>query len=72
MAKTAMTQMLDALTEHEWDIPLTLIVKAKKLLRVEHDQIAEAYKAQHDLGHVYGLDAEQYYTETYGPLGVKN
>lgn len=30
------------------------------------NQIIEAYKAHHDLEHIYGLDAEHYYQQTYG------
>ena len=31
----------------------------------EKQQIIKAYKDHHDLGHIYGLDAEYYYEETY-------
>ena len=33
---------------------------------IEKQQIKIAYKSHHDLEHIYGLDAEQYYKETYG------
>ena len=32
---------------------------------VEKEQIKQAYKDCHDLGHIYGLDTNQYYNETY-------
>jgi ABC-type Zn2+ transport system substrate-binding protein/surface adhesin len=33
---------------------------------MEQEQIKQAFKDCHDLGHIYGLDTEQYYNETYG------
>ncbi len=33
---------------------------------MEKEQIKKAYKDCHDLGHIYGLDLEEYYNETYG------
>lgn len=41
---------------------LSLIRQAKQM---EKEQIMKAYKAHHDLGHIYGLELEQYYNETY-------
>jgi len=37
----------------------------KKAKEIEMRQIRKAYKDYHDLGHIYGLDTEQYYNETY-------
>jgi hypothetical protein len=34
--------------------------------QMEKEQIKDAYKDCHDLGHIYGLDAKDYYNETYG------
>ena len=34
--------------------------------QMEKEQIMKAYKDYHDLGHIYGLETEQYYNETYG------
>ena len=31
----------------------------------EKEQIMKAYKDHHDLGHIFGLDTEQYYNQTY-------
>ena len=43
-------------------ISIDLIEQAKQM---EKEQIMKAYKAHHDLGHIYGLELEQYYNETY-------
>jgi hypothetical protein len=40
-----------------------LFNQAKKM---EKKQIKDAYKDCNDLIHIYGLDLEQYYNETYG------
>ena len=37
----------------------------EKAKQMEKEQIIEAYKAHHDLGHIYGLETEQYYNQTY-------
>jgi hypothetical protein len=37
-----------------------------KAKQMEKEQIKQAFKDCHDLGHIYGLDTEQYYNETYG------
>ncbi len=34
--------------------------------QMEKEQIKQAFKDCHDLGHIYGLDTEQYYNKTYG------
>jgi hypothetical protein len=41
--KTAMHQMLDELMAHEYTIPLELIVKCKKLIELENEQMGEAF-----------------------------
>jgi len=38
---------------------------ATELLEKEKEQIQKSYKDHHDLGHIYGLDTEQYYNQTY-------
>jgi hypothetical protein len=35
-------------------------------LQMEKEQIKQSFKDCHDLGHIYGLDAEEYYNQTYG------
>lgn len=64
--KTAMKELIYWL-ECGWkdeDVD-TVIKKANELLKAEKEQIKNAYKDCHDLGHIYGLDTEQYYNETY-------
>lgn len=39
-----------------------LIEQAKQM---EKEQIMKAYKDYHDLGHIYGLETEQYYNQTF-------
>ena len=48
-----------ALSASEW---MEVIKQAKQM---EKGQIMKAYKAHHNLGHIYGLETEQYYNETY-------
>jgi hypothetical protein len=36
-----------------------------KALEKEKEQIMKAYKDHHDLGHIFGLDTEQYFNQTY-------
>ena len=36
-----------------------------KALEKEKEQIMKAYKDHHDLGHIFGLDTEQYFKQTY-------
>ena len=43
--------------------PTKIYEQAKQM---EKEQIMKAYKDHHNLGHIYGLDLEQYYNETYG------
>ena len=64
MEKTAMNQMLEELIAHEWEIPMTLIVKAKELVQVEKEQISQGYMS----GLIDGMNQQpkEYYNETYG------
>jgi len=47
-------------TNPYWDMRF---IQAKQM---EKEQIKKAYKDYHDLGHIYGLETEQYYNEQYG------
>jgi hypothetical protein len=38
---------------------------AKSLIIKEKEQIMKAYKDHHDFGHIFGLDTEQYFNQTY-------
>jgi hypothetical protein len=38
---------------------------AKSLIIKEKEQITKAYKDHHDIGHIFGLDTEEYYNQTY-------
>ena len=60
MAQTAMQQMYDELMQHEYTIPLDLIVRCKELIKMEKEQIMDAYCKGDD-----NIGAEQYYKETY-------
>jgi hypothetical protein len=42
-----------------------VIDKAVELLEKEKEQIKKAYKDHHDLEHIFGLDTEQYFNQTY-------
>ena len=46
---------------------MTLKKQAKQM---EKEQIKKAYKDFHNLGHIYGLDTEQYYNENFN-LGTE-
>jgi ABC-type Zn2+ transport system substrate-binding protein/surface adhesin len=37
----------------------------KEALEKEKEQITKAYKDHHDIGHIFGLDTEQYFNQTY-------
>ena len=63
MTQTAMQQMYDDLMAHEYTIPLELIVRCKKLIEVEKEQIVNAWMATDN--ELQRLAAEQYYNETY-------
>jgi len=63
--KTALQEFIDNV------IPMHIIEldmikqEIKKALEKEKEQIMKAYKDHHDLGHIFGLDTEQYYNQTY-------
>lgn len=65
--KTAMQLMIQYL-QKEGFYKSKLYNHAIKLLEKEKGQIEKAYKDHHDLGHIYGLDTEKYYNETYNNL----
>jgi hypothetical protein len=48
------------------DSQLFLRMIFNKAITMEKEQIIKAFKDYHDLGHIYGLDFEDYYKETYG------
>ena len=48
------------------DAQLFLRMIFNQAKQMEKEQIKQAFKDCHDLGHIYGLDTEQYYNETYG------
>jgi hypothetical protein len=66
--KTAMQELID-------DLDGTLVKSIferlekdglfNKALEKEKEQITKAYKDHHDLGHIFGLDTEQYFNQTY-------
>ena len=67
--KTAMQQMLEWTRKTfpmDLDTPRMIEDKIESLLKVEKEQIKNAYRDYHDLGHIYGLDTEEYYNEIYG------
>ena len=37
----------------------------ESFLQKDKEQIQKSYKDHHDLGHIYGLDIEEYYNQTY-------
>lgn len=61
-----MNQMLEELIAHEWEIPMTLIVKAKELVQVEKEQAFQMFKAGQDSMEEGGMGFDQYYAATYG------
>ena len=66
MAQTAMEQMYDELMQHEYTIPLELIVRCKELIEVEKEQIINSFKHAQVLKVIEDeTRAEQYYNETY-------
>lgn len=48
MAQTAMQQMYDELMQHEYTIPLEIIVRCKELIEVEKEQIEKAKSDGYD------------------------
>ena len=63
--KTAMQELIEWIESNEIIYNKELILKLKELLEKEKEQIKKAYKDNHDLGHIFGLDTEQYFNQTY-------
>ena len=63
--KTAMQELIEWIESNEIIYNKELILKLKELLEIEKEQIKKAYKDHHDLGHIFGLDTEQYFNQTY-------
>jgi hypothetical protein len=74
--KTAMMELIDEMDlikNQLWEEGLKdksamisdMIKKAVNKLEKEKEQITKAYKDHHDLGHIFGLDTEQYFNQTY-------
>lgn len=66
--KTPMQEMLEwvrATLPMDLDFPQMIERKIESLREKEKEQIKKAYRDHHDLGHLYELDGEQYYNETF-------
>ena len=63
--KTAMQELMDYLNEDEFGGICEIRDKVEELLEKEKEQIMKSYKDHHDLGHIYGLDTEEYYYDIY-------
>ena len=68
--KTAMKELEDKLKDNlKWIVMNADYELMDKLFsegfEKEKKQIIKAYKDHHDLGHIFGLDTEQYYNQTY-------
>ena len=65
--KTAMQELMSFVNSFQEETihPRILRVKVNELLEKEKEQIMKAYKDHHALGHIFGLDTEQYYNQTY-------
>jgi hypothetical protein len=74
--KTAMQELIERLSktekqlEKENNLVMSAALFAAKSMALEYiekekEQIMKAYKDHHDLGHIFGLDTEQYYNQTY-------
>ena len=67
MSKTAMQIMYDELMQHEYTIPLELIVRCKELIDVEKEQIINGFDAgERECQSMWYENGEQYYKEKYG------
>jgi len=70
--KTAMQLMYDELMAYEYTIPLELIIKCKELIKIENEQIVDAFNEGENNSVDYFnpenriKESEQYYNETYG------
>jgi hypothetical protein len=65
--KTAMQELLSEMSHPNWN-RLSFDARYEMfdtLLEKEKEQIIKAYKDHHDLGHIFGLDTEQYFNQTY-------
>ena len=65
--KTAMQEAIELVKEYNNRIiPYNVLLgNLELLLEIEKEQIKKAYKDHHDLGHIFGLDTEQYFKQTY-------
>jgi hypothetical protein len=65
--KTAMQEAIELVKEYNnRKIPYNVLLgNLELLLEKEKEQIIKAYKDHHDLGHIFGLDTEQYFNQTY-------
>lgn len=65
--QTAVEWLADKLNKEEMIIYHGLFdMWIKQAKQMEKEQIMKSYKDYHDLGHIYGIDTEQYYNETFG------
>ena len=70
MNKTAMQELIEAInlitkTFKRGLSTEEILDMCNNQLDKEKEQIMKAYKDHHDLGHIFGLDTEQYYNQTY-------
>jgi hypothetical protein len=65
--KTTMQEAIELVKEYNNRIiPYNVLLgNLELLLEIEKEQIKKAYKDHHDLGHIFGLDTEQYFNQTY-------
>jgi hypothetical protein len=65
--KTAMQELIDDIRFTDKECYATMFNEGifKIALEKEKEQIIKAYKDYHNLGHIYGLDTEEYYKEKY-------
>ena len=63
--KTAMQELIEYLNGDTYAGICDIMDRAEELLEKEKEQIINAYKDNHDLGHIFGLDTEQYFNQTY-------
>ena len=66
--KTAMQDLIEWYQKEHFvktTFHIQLLNKFESLLEKEKEQITKAYKDHHDIGHIFGLDTEQYYNQTY-------
>jgi hypothetical protein len=65
--KSAMQEAIELVKEYNNRIiPYNVLLgNLELLLEKEKEQIKKAYKDHHDLGHIFGLDTEQYFNQNY-------